>query len=121
MKATASSTTLSERIDAVLDQLQSGREYAMARLVGPERAVRMATLYELEARCWASLFECTRTRVYWRAALAAEVGAHRLARHWRRRAEMEAQGVVMSAGLDGCVEIRDWVDRWQAELAGGAS
>ncbi len=108
-------------IDAALDQLQSDREYAMARFVGLERSVRMATLYELEARCWSTLFECTRMRVYWRAALAAEVGARRLARHWRRRAEMEAHGVLISAGLGGCVEIREWVERWQAELAGGGS
>ena len=114
-------TPMTRRIDAALDQLQRDREHALAWLVGQERSTRMAALYELEARCWSTLFECTHTRVHWRAALAAEVGARRLARHWRHRAEIEARGVPTSARLNGCVEIAEWAERWQAGLADGAS
>jgi len=114
-------TPLTRRIDAALDRLQRDREHALVGLPGLERSLRMAALYELEARCWSTLFECTRTRVHWRAALAAEVRARQLARHWRRRAEMEARTVPISARFGGCVEIAEWAKRWQVELAGGAS
>lgn len=114
-------TPMMRHVDAGLDRLQRDREHALAGLPGLERSLRMAVLYELEARCWSTLFECTRTRVHWRAALAAEVGARQLARHWRRRAEMEARAVPISARLGGCVEIAEWAKRWQGELAGGAS
>ncbi len=100
-------TPLTRRIDAGLDRLQRDREHILAGLPGLERSLRMVTLYELEARCWSTLFECTRTRVHWRAALAAEVGARQLAWHWRRRADMEARAVPISARLGGCVEIAE--------------
>ncbi len=121
MSAVNSVPITTQRIDVALDQLQKDRECTLAAAPGPERSARMAELYELEARCWSVLFELTRTRVHWRAALAAEVGARRLARHWRRRAVAEAQGVPISARFGGCVEVWEWADRWQAELAGGAS
>ena len=103
------------QIDAALDRVQQHRERTMADAHGSERCMRV------EARLWAVLFEHSRIRVYWRAALAAESHSRWLARHWRRRAEMEARGVPTSARFGGCVEIPEWVERWQAKLAGGAS
>ena len=117
---TATSAPITRGIDAALDQLQRDRERALAGAPGRERSLRMAVLYELEARCWSVLFEHTCTRVHWRAALAAEVGARRLARQWRRLAQVETQGLPTPPRFGGCVEFREWVDRWQAELVGGA-
>ena len=120
MTATTTPTTV-QRVDAALDQLQKDRERVLAAPAGAQRSACMAELYELEARCWSVLFELTRTRAHWRAALAAEVGARQLARHWRRRAVAEANGVPTFARLGGCVEVGEWTNRCQAELAGGAS
>lgn len=106
--STVAITPVARRIDAALDELQKDREHVLASFAGSERCARMAALYQLEAQCWSALFECTRVRVHWRAALAAEIGARRLARHWRHRAEMEAHRLPTSA-------------RFYAELAGGAS
>ncbi|MDQ4039132.1 MAG: hypothetical protein M3313_12495, partial [Actinomycetota bacterium] len=88
MTATAPPITVG-CVDAALDRLQQHRERILAEAPGPVRSTRMAELYEQEARCWSVLFEHTRTRVYWRAALAAEVHARQSARHWRRRATAE--------------------------------
>ena len=120
MTGTATSTTVG-CVDAALDQLQQRRQRILAEAPGAARSTRMAELYEHEARCWSVLFEHTGTRVYWRAALAAEVHARQSARHWRRRATAEAHGLPTSARLGGCVEVGEWAERWQAELTGGAS
>lgn len=82
--------SIRERVDAELDRLQREREQAMTSAPGRERSQRMAELYELEAGWWSLLFEHTRARVHWRAALAAEAYAKQCAQHWRRRAAAEA-------------------------------
>ena len=83
-------TSVRERVDVELDRLQREREQVMAGAPGRERSQRMAELYELEAGWWSLLFEHTRARVHWRAALAAEAYAKRCAQDWRRRAAAEA-------------------------------
>ena len=77
------------QVDAALDQVQKDRERVLAAAPGSERSTRIAELYEIEARCWSVLFEHSRTRVYWRAALSAHEHARQSARSWRRRAAMQ--------------------------------
>jgi hypothetical protein len=77
------------QVDAALDQVQKDRERVLTAAPGPERSIRMADLYEIEARCWSVLFEHSRTRVYWRAALSAREHARQSARSWRRHAAMQ--------------------------------
>ncbi len=119
MSATSAPSTV--HIDEALDQVQRHRERVLAEAPGVERSTRIAALYEREACLWSALFEFTRTRVYWRAALAAEIRARQLAWQWRRHAIAEAQGLPTFPRLGGCGEVRVWADRWQAEIAGGAS
>jgi len=120
MTGTATPTTVGS-VNAALDQLQQHRERILAEVPGAVRSTRMAALYEFEAGLWSVLFEHTDTRVYWRAALAAEVHARQLARHWRRRATAEAHGLPTSARFGGCVEVGEWAKRWQGDLTGDAS
>jgi hypothetical protein len=75
------------RLDGELDVLMCQREQLMAERPGVDRAAQLARLWELEARVWSTLFEHARSRVQWRAALAAEAYARGCARAWRRRAE----------------------------------
>ncbi|MDQ4037114.1 MAG: hypothetical protein M3313_01870 [Actinomycetota bacterium] len=120
MSATATPTAVGS-VDAALDRLQQHRERILAEAPGAVRSTRMAELYEHEAGLWSVLFEHTGTRVYWRAALTAEVYARQSARHWRRRATAEARGLPTSARLGGCVEVGEWAKRWQTDLTRGAS
>lgn len=83
---------MTAQLDCALDALVGKRERLMADHPSVVRAMKLARLYELEARLWATLFEhTTRSRVQWRAALAAEAYARQLARHWRNRAGTEAR------------------------------
>lgn len=61
------------------------RERVLANWLHPQRAVKLAALYELEAALWAELFEHTGVRLYWRAALAAEAYARHCAHRWSGR------------------------------------
>lgn len=93
-------SSIRDRVDAELDRLQHEREQTMASGPGPERSQRMAELYELEAGWWSVLFEHTRARVHWRAALAAEAYAKQCARYWRHLAAAEAGQQHSSAPLE---------------------
>lgn len=73
-------------LDELLDQLQRRRQRATAGELTAQRAGRVARLYEQEARVWSLLFERSRSRIHWRAALSAEVYARSCARAWRARA-----------------------------------
>lgn len=77
-------------LDALVDRLQRLRERALADAPSAQRCLRIAALYEQEARAWALLFERSRSRVHWRAALGAEAYARACARSWRSRAATEA-------------------------------
>ncbi|MQA13469.1 MAG: hypothetical protein GEV09_04635 [Pseudonocardiaceae bacterium] len=82
---------MTAQLDGALDVLASQREQLMAEDPSVARASQLARVYELEARLRQTLFEHARTRVQWRAALAAEAYARLCARHWRRRAENTQQ------------------------------
>ena len=75
-----------EQVDMALDEIQRVRERVMAQPSSVERSIRLAQLDDDEARWWAVLFERSRTRVYWRAALAAHERARQSAWMWRQRA-----------------------------------
>jgi len=85
----ATELPVTTQVDAALDQVQKDRERVLAARSGPDRSARMAELYEIEAKCWAVLFEHSRSRVYWRAALSAREYARDNARNWRDRAATE--------------------------------
>lgn len=73
---------MAEQLDAALDELEERRGRVLADWSHPRRSEGLAALYELEAAVWAEVFEHTRVRLYWRAALAAEAYARHCARHW---------------------------------------
>lgn len=78
---------MTAQLDGALDVLVGQREQLMAERPSVNRAVQLAQLYELEARVWSTLFKHSRSRVQWRAALAAKAYARACARQWHRRAE----------------------------------
>lgn len=82
------------QLDAALDTIVREREWTLARATGLDRAVRLAELYQLEARLWSTLFEQVRTRLYWRAALGAEAHARRCAEYWRSIAAQHSVDVT---------------------------
>lgn len=92
---TAIETTCTVDLDAALDAIVREREWAIASMTGLDQAVRLAELYQVEARLWSTLFEHVRVRMYWRAALAAEAHARIRASHWRNVAV--ARGVDATA------------------------
>lgn len=77
-------------LDDALERVSRLREQLLADADAPHRAERIAVLFESEARVWAQLFDLARTRLVWRAALAAEARARAEARIWWRRAVAEA-------------------------------
>jgi hypothetical protein len=81
------SLPLTAQLDIALEQLQRRRERLTAEPVDVECAVRIAGLYELEARLWSVLFERSRGRIQWRAALSAEAYARSCARAWKAQAQ----------------------------------
>lgn len=85
------------QLDAALEQLIRQREQAERAAPGRARSLRIARLYDLEARLWSVLFENTGVRLYWRAALAAEAHARGRADHWRHRAAAEVDAVPAKA------------------------
>lgn len=82
--AKATVTAVDEALDAV--------SAARARLLGDPptaaRAMALAELADIEADWWAVLFEATRVRPVWRAALGAREAARLDAARWRRLAEV---------------------------------
>ena len=82
---TALAASMIDILDALLEQLQRRRERVLRAVPGASRAVRLAELYEQEARVWSLLFERSQTRIEWRAALSAEAHARSCARTWRAR------------------------------------
>lgn len=93
---------LTVQLDVALDHLQRRRDAVLTDVGDPDRALRVAELYEVEARLWSTLFEHAEVRLIWRAALAAESHARLWARQWRRRAA--AQCELAAASLAGSDE-----------------
>jgi len=83
---TALASSMTDVLDALLEQLQRRRERVLKTPLSPNRAVRLAELYEQEARLWSLVFERATSRIHWRAALSAEAHAQSCARVWRARA-----------------------------------
>jgi len=100
---TALASSMTEVLDALLEQLQRRREHIQRTAPGATRAVRVAELYEQEARVWSLLFERSETRIQWRAALAAEAYAWSCARAWRAEADAYHvhAAICRSTELDG--------------------
>jgi hypothetical protein len=94
---TTLATSMTDVLDAVLDQLQKRRERALTAAPSVRRAARLAELYEQEARLWSLLFERSQRRIQWRAALSAEAHARSCARAWRSQAH----------AYRGCVDVRN--------------
>lgn len=81
--------SITTQVDAALDEVVRNREYVMAERPGALRSRKLSVLYKREAHYWSLLVEHSRTRVHWRAALAAREYARRTALSWRRRAAMQ--------------------------------
>jgi hypothetical protein len=67
----------------------------------PDRASRLAPVFEAEARAWSQRYELSSLRLVWRAALAAEAGARANAALWAQRA-IESRALVL---------VEDWAAR----------
>ena len=81
-----------EHLDQAVDRLATLRDQLLADECAPDRAARLAAVFESEARAWSQVFELAHLRLIWRAALAAEAGARANAAQWARRAAMERAG-----------------------------
>lgn len=86
---TTTQISLLARVDDALDEIQRMRERIMVQKSSADRFARLAELADGEARWWLLLFERSRSRVYWRAALAAHEHARQSARKWRRAADAQ--------------------------------
>jgi hypothetical protein len=78
-----------EHLDLAVDRLTSLRDELLADVFAPDRAARLAAVFDAEAEAWSQVFELSSLRLVWRAALAAEAGARANAALWARRAARE--------------------------------
>lgn len=83
-----------EHLDEVVDRLTGERDALLADEGAPDRAARLAVVFATEAQAWSQLYELSRRRLVWRAALAAEAGARANAALWARRAAAERAAAV---------------------------
>lgn len=74
-----------EHLDEVVERLTGLRDELLADECEPDRAARLALLFEAEAEAWSQLYELSSLRLVWRAALAAEAGARVNAALWAAR------------------------------------
>jgi hypothetical protein len=82
-----------EHLDEVVQRLAMLRDGLLADRCAPDRAGRLAVVFEAEARAWSQVYELSSLRLVWRAALAAEAGARANAAVWAARAERERAGL----------------------------
>jgi hypothetical protein len=73
-------------IETELDELYRDREHLLRATPCPARSHLIADMFDQEAWLWSTLFETTRSRLMWRAALVAQAHARASARSWRRHA-----------------------------------
>ena len=78
-------------LDEVVQRLAGLRDELLADECAPDRAARLAAVFDAEAEAWSQLFELASLRLVWRAALAAEAGARANAARWSRRAARRAR------------------------------
>ena len=84
-------------LDKVVDRLAGLRDELLADEGAPDRAARLAAVFEAEAEAWSQVYELSSLRLVWRAALAAEAGARVNAARWAAHAAREAA----TEGADG--------------------
>lgn len=85
-----------DQVDAALDEIHQVRTRVLTQTPTPARCLQLAALADAEAAWWEVLSESSRTRVHWRAALAAREHAQHTARLWRHRAT-QLQNVAREA------------------------
>jgi hypothetical protein len=81
-----------EHLDQAVDRLAGLRDESLADVFAPDRAARLAAVFEAEAEAWSQVYEMSSLRLVWRAALAAEAGARANAALWAARAVQEQAG-----------------------------
>lgn len=81
-----------EHLDQAVDRLAGVRDELLADVFAPDRAARLAAVFEAEALAWSQVYEMSSLRLVWRAALAAEAGARANAVVWAGRAAAERAG-----------------------------
>jgi hypothetical protein len=86
-----------EHLDEIGERLAGLRDELLADAFAPDRAARLAAVFESEARAWSQLYELSCLRLVWRAALAAEAGARVNAALWAQRAAYEGAEVIVPA------------------------
>ena len=87
-----------EHLDQAVDRLATVRDELLADPYAVDRAARLAAVFESEACAWSQVYELSRRRLIWRAALAAEAGARVNAAVWARRAVRERAAVAAADG-----------------------
>jgi hypothetical protein len=87
-----------EHLDQVVERLAGLRDELLADEHAPDRAARLAAVFEAEAQAWSQVYELAHLRLIWRAALAAEAGARANAVLWARRAAAERAGSAPVTG-----------------------
>jgi hypothetical protein len=93
-----------EHLDEVVDRLAGVRDELLGDVFAPDRAARLAAVFEAEALAWSQLYELSSLRLVWRAALAAEAGARVNAARWAAQALRErARGVRFEGRAAGRV------------------
>lgn len=80
-------------LDEVVQRLTGLRDELLADDHAPDRAARLAAVFDAEAEAWSQLFELASLRLMWRAALAAEAGARANAARWSAEAAGEREAV----------------------------
>jgi hypothetical protein len=85
-------------IEVELDKLYRDREQLLRAAPSPARSHLLADLFDHEAWLWSTLFETTRSRLMWRAALVAQAHARVSARSWRRHAATQVSTAPCRAG-----------------------
>jgi hypothetical protein len=80
-----------EHLDEAVERLAGLRNALLADEFAPDRAARLAAVFESEARAWSQVFELSSLRLVWRAALAAEAGARANAVLWAGRAAQHVE------------------------------
>ena len=81
-----------ERFDSAMKQLAQARDALLADPGAPDRAARLAALFETEARAWSTTYRLSGWSLFWQAVSAAEALAWANAARWTQRAQQEQAG-----------------------------
>ena len=81
-----------EHLDQAVQRVACLRDELLADECAPDRAARLAAVFDAEARGVVAGVRAVALRLVWRAALAAEAGARANAALWARRAAAERAG-----------------------------